>query len=1381
MAVMEDFKPQILFGRNILRKLQAELHLLPKEGKNERKDERRKERKEGREKVAEEKMKRKKERRVHFAKVHLSKNESYEDMNWSDIQEAPQQPERRKRVHFEKVHLSNEESENEPEDMSSNEWDTDEEEEEEEPVKHWKKIFYASLKKKRTWEDAPHACKREEKAPKGPEDHSERRSGDPQEDEKNQEGDSLSRIRKSLRRGDLQEDGRSQEGAPLSKVRKQKRSRSERTNTRKRKVDEGRRWQKAGWVQESEYPAKKHQAAMDTNYWIMRNADEYGTDEEEFVCYISAEEEDMKKVPRPFGKGRKHYIRQCIHDKLGMDETVLTEQELGRLEEMLNYVGDIFLKDWEMPTVADLPYHRIVTHESRPVKKHPYQISPADAEWLYKTIQKLYRAGLIDATTSEWAAPTVIVHRAQKMNRLCIDYRGANAVTEKDEYPLPRIQDVLDLLGGAKYITILDAASGYHQIPVLPEHRHKTAFTTRFGTFHWNVMPFGLCNGPGSFQRAMDVLLTGLLWKECICYIDDILVFSETFEQHMATLYEIFRRCNRVNLQLRLDKCFFCPRFVIYLGHLISRQGISTNPAKIACVVATPTPRTVKDVRSFLGLAGYYRRYVQHFSQIAHSLHQLLKKNHKFEWTEACQVAFDTLKRALTRSPCLAHPNFSIPFTIYVDASTYGIGACLTQEDRKEQEHVIAYASRGLRSGEIHYAATELEALALVWGVEHFKVYLGGKHFTAVTDHHSLRWLMAYKDSTSRLARWALRLQAYEFEVIHRPGRKHQNADALSRPPICQPYQEEGQPDDTGEDRAFMQVLAITELEEITTEEMADMQTRDKYLGELIAFMKDGDLPMEARQVRRVIAECQTMHLDDNTVLWHVWIPSSHKVREAVWKQLCLPTQLRQLAMKVLHEGKLGGHYGFQRTYLSLKQRFWWPLMFSEILHWVKTCQPCQERKSPHTLMAGLLRPTVFGRPFEQLAVDVMGPFPTTKRGNKYIVVFQDYFTKWPEAFAVPNHQSTTIAMLFVDEVMCRYGMPERLMSDRGTEFLSELMKSVYELLQIHKVNTSPYHPQTDALPERFNSTLQTCLSSMCDINQTDWDEHIPYMLFAYRGTIHATTREEPGYLFLGRRIRRPIDILWNTHDPTARGTPESYQADLQERMEAAQELVKRNCSIAAQYNKTRYDKRHREVAYEVGEKVKIRSHSHKKGKSTKLEAKWAGPYVVVRKVNDLNYELSDEGGKFKGRYHVSNMKKEHTYLPTEQEKDIPQIRRTPPRTTKATNGRRFVKPTDGRRKASRDRKEADRKRQAAQQEAAPLPPSIPPREQEQQRQPREEEEEEEYEVEKVIDHRRRSGRDEYLCTWKGYPLEQTWMAEQDLGNAREAVSDYQRTHTLYS
>ena len=897
----------------------------------------------------------------------------------------------------------------------------------------------------------------------------------------------------------------------------------------------------------------------------------------------------------------------------------LTESQKADLQNLLNEYRDIFaLKPNELGR-TNVVQHHIDTGDHPPIKQRPYRVPMAQRERIERCIDDMLEQGIIRPSTSAWSSPVVLVKKPDGSDRFCCDLRKVNSVTKKDSYPLPRIADTLDALSGAQYFSSMDLMSGYWQIQLDEQSREKTAFVTHAGLFEFNVMAFGLCNAPSCFQRLMECVLRGLNWKIALIYLDDVLVFSRTFEDHLQHLRLVFERFREANLKLKPKKCYFAQKKVKYLGHVISKDGIYPDPEKLSAIQEYPVPRTVKEVRAFLGLANYYRKFVKDFAKIAGPLHDLTKKGLKFYWSNDCQIAFDRLKEALTQSPILAYPDFTKEFTLATDASDEGLGYVLGQV-QDGREVVIGYAGRKLLPAEKNYSVTEREALALVAGIRHFRSYLYGVHFKVFTDHSAVRWLMQLKEPSGRLARWALLLQQYDFVIIHRAGHSNGNADALSR-------------------RPYGPVIATFDSSGVQIERVRDLQRRDPALADIIEYLEWEELPANNKKAKALLHTIDQYYLDSDGLLCHIWFPGNHRVPTPK-SQLVIPAALRHEVLLQVHDIPFSGHLGVNKTYAKLRDRYYWPKMYMDVEHYVLSCESCAMRKTPKQRTATPLLPLPVTGPGERWAVDCLGPFVESTNKNRYVVVFTDYCTRWVECFAVPNIEARTIADLLVKEIMSRHGAPRVLLSDRGSNFLSSLVKEVCFLMNTNKIFTTSYRPQTDGLVERYNATLAQCISMYVDANQRNWDEHLNAIQFAYRTAPSDVLGESPFFMMYGRDAALPCDPALLPPREMSSSVAE-HRARVVENIEIARRIALENTQRAQQKMKDLHDRFAAPTRFQLGERVWVYTPRNRRGLSKKLAHNWHGPYRIVEFLSPVHCILRAlDNHRVSTTVHVTRLKR---------------------------------------------------------------------------------------------------------------------------------------------
>lgn len=887
----------------------------------------------------------------------------------------------------------------------------------------------------------------------------------------------------------------------------------------------------------------------------------------------------------------------------------LSQNEVAQLQQLLQSFQHLFLEHTGQLGKASVVRHGIKTTAS-PIKQPIRRLPVALKKVVNTEVDKMLNDNVIRPSRSAWSSPVVLVKKKDQSWRFCIDFRKLNAVTVKDAYPLPRIDDTLDSLAGAKYFSTLDLASGYWQVELEETDKGKTAFSTPQGHFEFNVMPFGLTNAPATFQRLMECTLAGLTPEQCLVYLDDVIIFSTSFQEHLQRLEATFTRLEKTGLKLKLAKCHFAKAEVRYLGHIVSKEGVKPDRSKIQVVEDYPVPQSTRQLRQFLGLANYYRRFVWHYSDMAEPLHKLTRKSAKFVWSADCQKAFEALKRALTTAPVLAFPKFDRPFALHTDASGGAVGAVLSQED-KGQEHVVAYFSRQLSKAERNYATIEREALAVVTAVKEFYPYLYGHTFRLITDHNPLTTLTKLKDVGGRLARWIMYLQQFNYQFEYKPGSSHTNADALSRIP--------------GGDTA--QVNGI--LEELSAVDIRAKQQEDPELATTVkALMEGGRVPRPyTKQENRLV-------IRDGVLFRRTQLTA----RGPTVYQLVLPRSLQHLALRQLHDNS--GHFGLKKTQRKVQERVYWPSYLSDVASWVRECSICQ-RRNPSNCEKAPLIPISTSWPFEKVSWDIMGPLPVTSRGNRYILIVTDLFTKWVEAFPLKETSAGTLANILVDEVVSRYGVPTSIHSDQGKNICGDVTQALCDILGIRRTRTSAYHPQGNGQVERFNRTIEAILAKLVQEDQENWDNNIATALFAYRSAVHEATGFTPFALNFGRTPTLPLDVMLGsptTQAPKSCRLP-AFLSTKRQKMRAMFDMARKNSRTAQSRQKQIYDKTSREKPLQIGDRVWLYVPAVKVGSTKKLASLWRGPYTVIDKTSPVNYVIQLIGGRQQKTVHANRLK----------------------------------------------------------------------------------------------------------------------------------------------
>ena len=948
---------------------------------------------------------------------------------------------------------------------------------------------------------------------------------------------------------------------------------------------------------------------------------------------VTVDESVFEKIEREASKK----IFEDIHI-----DTKLTPEQNEQVEALLKKHIDVFSKHDGDIGDCDKIKHRIDLIDNTPFKQKHGRIPPAMIDEVRKHIEELLSCGIIKKSKSPWASNVVLVRKKNGKLRMCVDYRMLNKKTVKDSYALPRTEEIFDVLNGSTVFSTIDMKSGYHQVSVEDCHKCRTAFTVGpLGFYEYNKMPFGLSNSPATYQRLMEECLGPYNMKICVIYLDDLIIFSNSFEQHLERLDMVLTRLKQCNLKLSAEKCFFFQERVKFLGHVVSSSGVETDPDKIEKIKNWPRPTNEDELRSFVAFCGYYRRFVKDFSKVTKPLTDILpptstkkkvkqKPSKDWKWEQEQEDTFNKLKEILTSPPILAYPEFQKPFELHTDASSKGLGAILYQT-QNGQKKVIAYASRSLSRSEKNYSAFKLEFLALKWAVtEKFSDYLMNVQFTVYTDNNPLTHVLTSAKLDATGQRWASALGQYNFDIIYRAGLKNTDADTMSRYPYEQLTEDESVKIDDKTVKticssvqmpvealievfpaASINIIEATEspgqpLAQIEQREIRKNQREDPVLGKWVRATMDKKFPKEYSYSKEDQAMSKTFN---NLKMIRGILYREIKDGENTIQQLVLPTIYRKTVLQGLHNDV--GHPGRDRTLSLIRERFYWPRITAEIEEWTKQCQRCLLRKSPTTNRAPLNN-IVTTYPLELVCMDYLTLEPAKGVGN--VLVITDHFTKYALAIATKNQTARTTAEVFYEQFITKYGIPTRIHSDQGANFESEIIKELCKITGMTKSHTTPYHPMGNAIPERFNRTLLDMLGTLEPNKKTDWKKYLPALTYAYNCTRHETTKISPHELMFGRKPRLPIDSVFDTPvQREASQTTKDYIEGLKKRMKEAQDIVQKVSDKARVKMKEGYDRKAKSTRINVGNKVLVRI------------LKYDGKHKIEDKYEDTIYTVTGQ------------------------------------------------------------------------------------------------------------------------------------------------------------
>ena len=800
-------------------------------------------------------------------------------------------------------------------------------------------------------------------------------------------------------------------------------------------------------------------------------------------------------------------------------------------------------------TINATKHHINVDPSAQPIYQQPYRAGPKAREFEKQEIDRMLAEKVIEPSDAEWASPVVFVPKKDGTLRFCVDYRKLNAVTKRDSYPIPRMDECIDSLGEATIFTTLDCNDGYWQVPVADADKDKTTFTSHSGLYRFLRMPFGLKNAPATFQRAVDIILSRVKWQYALVYLDDVIVYSKTIKEHFIHVQTVLQLLRDAGVSLKLAKCSFFDQSVDYLGHVIKPGKLEVASKTVDAIRQARPPTDQTQLRSFLGMCNVYRRFVENFARIAAPLNKKLRKGEPFEFghlNDAEHSAFLTLKDKLVNPPILALPRHNYHYTLDTDACEDQVGCVLLQEQPNGDKLPIGYWSRSLTQAEKIYSTTERECLAIVWGILALRPYLDSSRFTLRTDHEPLRWILNIAEPSGRLARWRLRLAEFDFEVQYRPGRQHNLADGMSR--LLTEGGDTSPIDDEIPCFSVMESTRTTETDPTPLSGMWDVPVDLRFIEdpEVVALADEAEAERETaaeddgeeREIMPITAEefLQEQSKDPFCIAKAKMVGDANShfdvdqygflVRRSNLDgalQRVVPKTLRARVLYLSHYPRLAGHPGGLRMYMTLRREYYWPHMANDAFAVARDCRSCRRIRGTRFTYQKYLKLFPAAGPLEFVGMDLLGPFPKSKKGYLYILVITDRFSKMTRAIPMRSTTAASVAQAFLDNWVYPYGVPSYLVTDNGPQFASKFFEAVCTMLGVQHYLTTAYHPQTNGQSERFNRTILDRLRHYVADHQADWDEFVQPLVYAYNMQVHRSTNTTPFDLVLSRH---PPNIL---------------------------------------------------------------------------------------------------------------------------------------------------------------------------------------------------------------------------------------------------------------
>lgn len=923
---------------------------------------------------------------------------------------------------------------------------------------------------------------------------------------------------------------------------------------------------------------------------------------------VSIKRMSFKKMARELKKGKTELFMARM-TKVSPEPDSHNTESMEKVKanaffkDLISEYADVFRQELpdKLPPKRAFEFEIVTDPSQSPATRPVIRLSWEEQKELKRQLADLLKKGLIRHSTSPYGAPVFFVKKKGGALRMVCDYRGLNKMTRKDSNPLPLLEETLDQLAEAKIFSKFDLVGAYHQLRIREEDIHKSAIRTRFGTFEWRVVCFGLTNAPAAFTRLASDIFKELNGDCLAFYLDDVIIYSRTLEEHKKHLRSFLNLLRKHKLLAKGSKCEVGQEEVYFLGQYVSAGKIRMDDTLVQAVKDWPTPKSVKDIQKFLGLSGYYRKFIRHYADIARPISDLVRK-HRFKWNEEQRIAFEELKKALVTAPVLAIPKIGSPFTVTTDASKFAVGATLEQEG-----HPVAFLSHRLTEAENNWHTGDQELLAFLIALQKWDVYLRGVSFQLNTDHEPIRYLQTKPRLSPRQQRWLDIFQQYDFNISHLKGKENIAADALSR-------------------RVDLESKRLLRTAPKFLEKILQAQKKDAFTAEMVQKINNPELKCDTT----VEKAFRNFGLENGFLIWkgsansRIFVPNTKNLRKEI--------------IQTFHEK---AHFGSTKVYAEVARHVYWNKMFEDIQRAVACCKICQANKIERRKKSGLMIPhNVPKKCWEHITADFVTEFPESTLGSDSVLVVVDKLSK--RVVLIPmkkNNTAEEVAHLFELHVFSKFGVPEKLTSDRDPKFTSSYWKSIMNANTIKLNMATTDHPETDGQSERSIQTVISVLRPVIQTEPQEWEHFLPSMEYEINAAKQESTKLSPFEIDIGRIPKRPLSRNLEI------GSGSSTAAEFIEKQKIFEQVARDHLTAAKEAQKYYADKSRQDRQFEKGDWVMLQATGTNASTRAELPEKWQprfmGPVEVLEKIGEVSYrlELPPSMKRAHNIFHVSRLK----------------------------------------------------------------------------------------------------------------------------------------------